>query len=239
MAGVTYGGSTWNTNAGNKTVTLTPAVGDLLLVICGNSGRTAAQPPTVSCDVQGITFTRFTGTNPTYTKNTSADSGWIFIADSFCTAASSTIVTMTQSGDTGGGLAVYRVSGMFRAGTGAIRQCGVQNNAAAGTPSITMAGAILTGNPVFGWVHNGTNGSTTTAPPTSWTENADSGYNTPANGRETCHRASGETLTTIAWTGASASAFGSILVELDATDPGGPTVPDVTELSRIRAILAQ
>lgn len=219
---LTYGGSIWNTTAGDKTVTLTPAVGDLLVVICGNSGRTAAQPPTVSCNVQGITFSRFTGTNSTYTKNSSADSGWVFVSDSLCTAASSTIVTVTQSGDSGGGLAVYRISGMSRAGTAAIRQCGKQDNASAGTPSITMASAILTGNAVMGWVHNGTNGSTTTAPPTSWAENVDSGYNTPANGRETCSRSSGETLTTIAWTGASASAFGSILVEVDMSAVTAP-----------------
>ena len=116
---------------------------------------------------------------------------------------------------------------MFRAGTGAIRQCGKQDNAAAGTPSITMAGACLTGNPCFGFVMNGTNSTTTTAAPTSWTENFDNGYTVPANGAETCHRASGNTLTTIAWTGASASAFGSILVELDGSTvtPGGPVGP--------------
>jgi hypothetical protein len=234
MAGITYSGTAWSTTAGNKTVTLTPAVGDLLLVICSNSGRTTAQQPTVACDVQGITFTQFTGTNGSFTKNVSADSGWVFISDSLCTAASSTIVTMTQASDTGGGLVVFRVSGMSRASVGAIRQCGKQDNAAAGTPSITMSNAILTGNPVFGYVMNTTNGSTTTAPPTSWTEHVDTGYATPNTGREACSRASGETLTTVAWTGASASAFGSIMVELDASATVGPLIEP-----SIQPVLAQ
>jgi hypothetical protein len=100
-----------------------------------------------------------------------------------------------------------------------------------------MGVACLTGNPCFGYVHNGTNGTATTAPPTSWTERVDTGYNSPANGREACDRASGNTLTTIAWTGASASAFGSILAELDASDPGGPPDVDVVEHHVYRQIL--
>jgi hypothetical protein len=104
----------------------------------------------------------------------------------------------------------------------ALRQTNSQNNAAAGTPSITLGQAVLTGNVVIGAVMNGTNGSTTTAPPTSWTENHDAGYNVPASGLEVCHRASGETNTTIAWTAASASAFGAVVVEIDVSAPVPP-----------------
>lgn len=226
VATITYVSATWTTTAGNKTVVFTPAVGDLLVVLCANSGRTTAQPPTVADATQGIGYAQFTGTNGSFTKNTSADSGWVFISNSLCTVASSTTITMTQSSDSGGGLGVFRVSGMSIAGVGAVRQCGKQDNAAAGTPSITMPAAILTGNPVFGMVFNTTNGTTTTAPPTSWTEDFDNGYATPTSGLELVHRASGETLTTIAWTGASASAFGSLLVELTTTAAvAGPLEP--------------
>jgi hypothetical protein len=234
MAGITYVGTSWSTTAGNKTLAVTPAVGDLLLVICSNSGRTSAQPPTVTISVQGITFSRHaTG----FTTLSSVDSGWIFVADSLCTVASASTVTMTQSSDTGGGFVLWRVSGMSLSGLAAIRQVGKQDNAAAGTPSITMGGACLTGNPCFGYVMNGTNGTTTTAPPTSWTERVDTGYATPATGREACDRASGNTLTTIAWTGASATAFGSILVELDASVPASPPLRDANE-SQFRHLLA-
>jgi len=85
-----------------------------------------------------------------------------------------------------------------------------------------MGQAILTTNPVIGLVFNGTNGATTTAPPTNWTENFDNGYNVPASGMETCHRSSGETLTTVPWTAASASAFGTILAEFDASSVTAP-----------------
>lgn len=237
MAGITYTGTAWSTTAGNKTLAVTPAVGDLLLVICSNSGRTAAQPPTVTISVQGITFSRHA---TTFTTASSANSGWVFIADSLCTIASASTVTMTQSSDTGGGFVLWRVSGMSLAGQSAIRQVGKQDNAAIGTPSITMGAACLTGNPCFGYVMNATNGTTTTAPPTTptWTEHVDTGYATPATGREACSVASGETRTTIPWTGASATAFGSILVELDASVPVSGPLPDANE-SQFRQLLAQ
>lgn len=239
MATVTYAGGIFNTTAGNKSPTaFTPAVGDLLVVVCFNSGRTTAQPPTVSCTAQGITFTRH-GT--AMTKATSADAAWIFVADSFCTTASSTTVTMTQSGDTGGGCFVYRIGGLTRAGLAAIKQVGKQDNAAAGTPSITMGAAIQTGNPVIGAVFNGTNSTTTTAPPTTptYTENFDNGYTTPANGAETCHVASGETRTTVPWTAASASVFGSLLVEIDASAASTAPWPDRSDAFQLAPLVAQ
>lgn len=38
MAAVTRAGNTWDTTAGNKTVTATPAAGDLIVVIAATSG---------------------------------------------------------------------------------------------------------------------------------------------------------------------------------------------------------
>jgi hypothetical protein len=235
MASITARGSSWTTTAGAKTVTATPAVGDLIVVLCGNSGRTTAQAPTITCSVQGITFVQIAS----FTKNSSADSGWVFVSTSLCTAASSTVFTFTPTAtDTGGGLAVFSVSGMSIAGLLSLRQTAQQNNAAAGTPSITMGGACLTGNPCFGLVINTTNGSTTTAPPSSWTESYDQGYTTPAMGLEACWRASGNTLTTIAWTGASASAFGSVIVELDASVPASGPLRDASEAT-FKHLIAQ
>jgi hypothetical protein len=239
LATVTYVGAQWTTTAGNKSVaSFTPAVGDLLVVVCANSGRTTAQPPTLSITVQGITFTRH-GT--AMTKNTSADSAWVFVADSFCTAASACTLTMTQASDTGGGLFLFRVSGMTRAGLAAIKQVGKQDNAAAGTPSITMGAAVLTGNPCIGFVFNGTNSATTTAPPTTpaWTEDFDNGYNTPTNGAEACHVSSGETRITIPWTAASASVFGSMLIELDASAASTAPWPDRSDIFQMNPLIAQ
>jgi hypothetical protein len=80
-----------------------------------------------------------------------------------------------------------------------------------------MGKAILTANACIGIVHTGQTGTTNTAPPTSWTELGDSGYSTPSTGMEQCHRNSGETNTTVAWTAATTSAFSSMLIELDTT----------------------
>lgn len=43
MATFSQGGAGYSTTAGNKTVTMTPAVGDLAVIFCVNSGRTKAQ----------------------------------------------------------------------------------------------------------------------------------------------------------------------------------------------------
>lgn len=227
MAGITYVGTTWTTTAGNKTVgTFTPAVGDLLVVFAANSGRTTAQLPTITVDVQGITFSRHANSN--IVRGGGVDAGSWYVSDSFCTVASACTVTMTQSGDTGGGLAVWRLGGMFRVtggqagvGNNAIRQFKAAEDIAAATPSITMTSALLTTNPTLGVVWTATNGSANSAPPTGWTENNDSGYNTPPSGLEVISRASGSTLTTITWTAATPSTFSACIIELDASDPGG------------------
>lgn len=182
------------------------------MIVCANSGRTTAQPPTVTDNNSSGVYVQI-GTPRT--KVTSADSVWVFARTILVPAASSTIFTSTQSGDSGGGLDVFNISGMVRTGANCIRQSGGQSNTAAATPSVVMSFAVLTANPCIGTVFNTTNSSTTTAPPASWTEATDLGYNTPASGLETCFRSSGETNTTIAFTGASASEFCSMIVELD------------------------
>lgn len=208
------GASDYSTTAGNKTASATPAVGDLLVAVCMNTGRTSAQPPTFSDTGAGGTWTRH-GT--AFVKNASADAGWIFVRDNLVASATSHTFNMTQSGDTGGGFAVFKITGMSKTGLSAIRQLGKQDNAATGTPSVTMGAAIITGNPVLGAVHTAQTGTANTAPPTGgYTETHDSGYNTPATGREICVRSSGETRTTVPWTAATTSAFGAVFVEFDA-----------------------
>jgi hypothetical protein len=198
-------------------------VGDRIVIIAWNTGRTTAQPPTLTDDNSSGTYSRH-GTAAT--KNTSADSMWVFIRDAAIAAASSTIFTMTQSGDSGGGLAVFSIGGGGINGLSGIVQVGKQDNVASGTPSITMGAAIQTTSAVIGAVMTATNGTANTAPPTSWTEQYDQGYNTPATGIEVAYRASGETNTTVAWTAAAASAFCSILVEISATQALSPGVID-------------
>jgi hypothetical protein len=215
MAAVTQLDRVATTTAGNKSTTsVAVTLGGFILIIAHNSGRTTAQVGTLSDDNPvSSTYTQITSA----TKNTSADSQWVFVRNKPIENTTNTIFTWTQSGDTGGGLVVFQITGMTMFGPGAIRQTGKQDNAGTGTPSITMGKAFLTGNAGIGQVHTGQTGTTNTAPPTSWTETGDAGYSTPSTGIESVTRNSGETNTTIAWTAATTSAFSSVLIELDTT----------------------
>jgi hypothetical protein len=216
---VTARGSVWTTAAGNKSPSaFTPAVGDVLVVFCANSGRTTAQPPTVS-DNNSDGLGAYTQVGTAMTKNTSADSGWWFMRNAPIGSASSTTVTMATASDTGGGCQVWSVGPLSAGFTPAQRTGGkgVQNNAAAGTPSLTLDATPVSASAILGAVFTGSNSSTNTAPPTSFSEASDQGYNTPTSGLEAVHRASGHTSTTVAWTAATASAFGSSAIEVKST----------------------
>lgn len=241
---VTDRGSVWTTTAGNKAATaFTPAVGDIIVLFCANSGRTTAQPPTVTDNNSSGTYTQV-GT--AMTKNTSADSGWFFIRDTPIASASSTTVTMTQSGDSGGGYQVWTVGPMNAGGSTLVGAKGVQNNQSAGTPSITLDATPLSTSAILGAVVTGTNGSANSAPPTNFAEDADQGYNTPPNGLEAVSRASGHTSTTVAWTAATPSSFGSSAIEIKAaqtvtlsliTQTASPTAPTITKQNTISPAL--
>jgi hypothetical protein len=98
--------------------------------------------------------------------------------------------------------------------------------AAAATPTCVLNSAALTTNALIGAVFNGTNPATMT-PRASWTERADVGYATPTSGLEVMSRDSGETATSIAWGGTSASAFCASVFELDITAPAQDLTPSL------------
>jgi hypothetical protein len=211
MAAVTLlGTATFNTSNGTKTVTATPAVGDLIVIITAHTGNTADTTPTD--DNASGTYVRIDGA----LKNTSADKMNIYIRTALITNAASTIFTHAPGTTSGGGLAVLKVTGMSKVGSAASVQTAKQENQAAATPAPVFGTAPLTGNPVIGAVFNATNPATMT-PRTNFTERADVGYNTPASGLEVMSRDSGETATTQTWGSASGSAFSSIVIELDTS----------------------
>lgn len=207
------GGTNYNTTAGDKTSTLAGAtIGDQLVIAVGLTGVTTA--PTVTDDNSSGTYTEVTGG---VLKGTSADGMWVFVRNALVPATVSTIITMTSpGGDTGGGVFVYRLTGMARAGASAVRQVAKQQNQAAATPAPVFGVAPLTGNSLLGAVNNATNPATMTAP-TSWTEKHDGGYITPTTGLETATIDSGFTSTTVTWGSASGSAFSSVAVEMDGS----------------------
>lgn len=213
MAAVTLlGAATFTTPIGTKTVTATPAVNDLIVIVTAHTGNTSSATPT---DDQSGTYT----TIASALKNGSADKMMIHIRDSLISSAVSTVFTHAPGTTSGGGLAVHKVTGMSLTGSSAAVQSAVQDNqTAATTPAPVFGSAPDTVNAIIGAVFNATNPAGLT-PRTNFTERCDVGYNTPSTGLETMSRDSGETATTQTWGGTSASAFGSLVLELDISAP--------------------
>lgn len=212
MAVVSSLGITFATASGTETVVATPVLGDLIVIVVGTTGNV----------VTPVVTDNNTGGHGTYTlaasalANTSADRVYIFIRADPITSATSTTFSMVPGTTTGGGLQVFKVTGMTIAGPAAVRLSGSQaNGAAAGTPACALGAAALTGNPLIGAVLNGTNPATMTAP-TGFTESQDVGYTVPTAGMETAFASSGVTASTITWLSTSATAFGAVAVELDS-----------------------
>jgi hypothetical protein len=211
MAAVTLlGTATWNTTNGTKTVTATPAVGDLIVIITAHSGNSSSAAPTD--DNNGGTYTH----EKTAVKASSADRMSVWIRNDFIRSATSTIFTHAPGTTTGGGLVVLKITGMSRCGiTNAIVQSANQDNGAAATPSPVFATGATTTNAIIGAVYNATNPAGLT-PRTGYLERVDLGHNSPASGIEVMSRDSGETASIITWGGASASAWCSLVIELNA-----------------------
>lgn len=212
MASVTHRVSTASTSntTSYASGSFTPGASELLVVFV-TASDTAAVDATLS-DSQGLGFSLVA----TGLKNSSTDRVYAFVANALA-AASAMTVTFDCSSDaaTGAIIQVAGVSGMTLTGFKAIRQVAIAENQSAGTPTISFNLAALTGNPTLGLIGNSTNAAGMTAP-TNWTEKDDTGYATPTTGAEYVSRDSGFTSTGITWGSSSASAYGGIIIELNA-----------------------
>jgi hypothetical protein len=221
MATITYSGVTWNTTAGNKTVTATPAVGDLIVVVAGTSGLSGGTTNVTDNNSSGTysqVDTDRTGFSTTGTLT-------IWVRTSFITSASSTIFTAAQTGSTGGGLAVFRISGMPRAGVTAVRSNGGVSSGTGGTtPAPVLSSTPLIINPIIAAVANGSSpaGITPRSSP-SYSEAQDNGYPSPATGLETSYLNSGETSATITHGGTSVTNYATVAIELSSATYGVST----------------
>lgn len=206
------GGGTSGTT--NRTVTITPAVGDLLICFAALSGNT--------------------GWSPTMTDDNPSSAGWALVGVCRWSASAnlmacwvrkalmanttSTIITAVTGSNTAGELVVVAYSGMTRVGINAIRQWGGQENqAASGTPTPALPFACITGNPTLWAVASG---DTTTSPNASWTERQDVSQATPTTALEVATRDSGFTGTSVAAAATQSTVFASMLVELDSSSTG-------------------
>lgn len=212
MATVTSAGSIWNTTAGSKTVTATPAVGDLIVVVASSSGLAG-----------GTTAVTDDNSSGTYTQVDSDRTGFsttgvltVWVRNQLIAAASSTIFSIAQAGSTGGGGVVLRVAGIRFVGASAVRSNGGQSTGGAGTtPAPNLSTTPLIDNVIITAVSNGSNGAGITPRSSpAYSETEPGGYNTPATGLSVCWLNSGETASNITYGGTSATAFASMAIEL-------------------------
>ena len=217
MATVTHGAATFNTTAGNKTATATPAVGDLIVVVAPATGVAT----TVVADNNADGLGTYTKIGSSFTGFSTAGDLSIWVRNAFVGSATSTVFTVTQTSSTGGGLDVYRVSGMSRTGAGAVRSSGGQSTGTASTaPAPVLSLTPLSANPIITAVASGTNPPGLTAPSSFTATVTNLGYATPTTGMDTTYATSGITTATITWGSTSATAFASIAIELDTSIPG-------------------
>lgn len=206
-------GSTANTNSGTKTNTSTPAVGDLVVIIAGNTGNVAT--PTVSDNnADGLgAYTMVASAR----KAASADRVTVWVRNALVGSATSTTWQQVPGASTGGFILIFALSGMTATGALAVRQIAVQEDqTAGGTPAPTFASAALGINTLLGVIFNATNPATMTKPASFDTERVDSGYTVPDTGVEIVTDDTGNTDTTVTWGSTSASDWCSIIVEFNA-----------------------
>lgn len=225
MAAVTSLGNLFNTTAGSHAVTATPAVGDLIIILGASSDFTTAGTPPTDNNPDGsgtYSFIRLA-------TSRSLDTVTAWVRNAPIRSATSTIFTYNPGTTTGGGLEVFKVTGIKAFGLAAIRGSGQEDNlASGGTPAPVLknnAGATqaaLTGNPLVGILQNHANPAAVT-PPASFTESVDSGWATPTTGVETVRIDSGITASTITWGSTSVGGqYCTIVLEIETGAYQGP-----------------
>lgn len=219
MAVGTHAGSTWNTTAGNKAVVATPALNDLIVVVHGMSGFAGGDTSVLSDNnADGLgTYTQI-GANPLSSGGGTAGALWISIRNALVGSATSTTFTVTNSGDTGGGLTVIRFSGMTRTGASAALQNVGQSTQTESPPVIAFGVATLTANAIVLGVFGEDNPAGVT-PPAGFTEAIDTGWATPTSGVEVCWDDSGNTASSYSWSGGALTDHNEVGVELDTSVP--------------------
>jgi hypothetical protein len=218
MATGTDAGGTWNTTAGNKTVVATPAANDLIVVVHGMSTWASGDNSLVTdsnLDGLGGSYYRIgTETVPAAQGGGTTGALWVSVRNALIGSGTATTFTVTNTGDTGGGLTVLRFSGMSHAGVDAIKQFKGEDNATENPPTITFTNTTLTGNPVI-LACMGEDNPLAITQPTGFTEADDTGWATPTTGIEVCWDDAGNTATLFSWTGGASTDHCEVGVELN------------------------
>lgn len=200
----------------------TPTAGDLIVVL-GYGKATTTVPPAVT-----VTGGPVNGVSTFYEQGFQGDAGgsslFIAVAEQLV-GASPVAMTLTidfgADSGTGCGYAILAISGMTKTGaTAAVQLAGADNNLTSGaTPQVVFAAPPASTNVVVGIVGNNTNPAGCTQP-TGFTEQVDTGFNTPTTGIEVVSIDSG-CPQTVTWGGTNASRGAVMAVELDTSGSGG------------------
>jgi len=216
---------------------LTVQAGDLLVAFVVVTATASAGSFT---DNQGIAWTQVI----TATKNAGADKLWLFVRDGPITLPLldgffQAFIDVTGDNGTGCVMFIAGVEGISRFGASSIRQSAVQSNQAAGTPAPSFARSANARNVILGFVANASNPAGLTPPAILFEPPlGDLGYNTPVTGGEYgwqdafFNSVPGFNGQTVTWGSASATPFGSIIVELRCT-PVDPVGYGVTPIPRV------
>jgi hypothetical protein len=221
-------GQSWTTAAGAKTVTATPAVGDLIVVVHGMSGWASGDTSVVTDD-QGGTYAQIGG-NPLSSGGGTAGALWISIRTALISTATSTVFTATNTGDTGGGLTVLTVSGMRRTGAQAAKQQIGESTQTEAPPAIAFSAPTRLEHPIILAIFGEDNPAAVT-PPVGFVERTDTGWATPTSGIEVCSVDAGHSAASYSWSGGALADHNEVGVELDTTAPPWttqwyPALPD-------------
>lgn len=217
MATLTYrtsaaGGSTSGT--GNRTLAMTPAIGDLWIVAVAVAGNTQSAATCADNNTIAGTYVRLGGA----LYNASADYFTLFARTAPFLNATSTTVTATTGSNTAGALHIIAISGSHKFGGSCDRQIKVlANQAAGGTPAPAFDINALTTNMTLGFVANA-NSVVNMTTPTGWTERQENAFASGSVNLESVTRDSGFASTTVTWGSTSSTAFACAILELDGYD---------------------
>lgn len=209
--------NTTNSPAG-RTVTATPSLNDLIVVVHANSGFVVGDSDVITdnnADGNG-TYTAIGASNPIARGGGTGGALWISVRNSLIGSATSTVFTETDTGLTGGGLTVLRVSGMTRTGASAVLQSVGEDTQTESPVVITFPSATNTNNPIIlGCM--GEDNPAALGPPTGFTETTDTGWGTPTSGIHVCFVNSGQTASVYTYTSGAFTDHCEAGIELDTS----------------------
>lgn len=201
-----------------RTVTVTPATNDLIVIISAYKDNIADTLPTDN-NADGLgTYTQVV----TALQDSGGSKAKMFVRNGLIGSATPTTFTHAMGAPVDGILAVLSISRMGKYGSAAIKQTSKQENLELTTPAPawTDTGAY---NPTVGVIMNESNPAGMTKPASFSTEIYDIGMiaslKSPVDyvGMEVVKNDAGVSVNPITWGSASASGFCSMVAEFDAT----------------------